>query len=155
MTRVVLDVSDVSEYSAFLLPNPYRLIIDVHGGKTGGRDQGQGISVAKAAVEEVEAEVPVAPAAVVRASAAANSSGLPATAVRRRWKPEVMGKGKESGRTSSDTPLYPDERTVGKVGAPGRGSNEFGDDQGCGAGAEDGDGGQGYGGAGRCRIRWR
>ena len=33
VTRVVLDVSDVSEYSAFLLPNPYRLIIDIHGGK--------------------------------------------------------------------------------------------------------------------------
>ena len=32
MTRVVLDVSDVTEYSAFLLPNPYRLIIDIHGG---------------------------------------------------------------------------------------------------------------------------
>ena len=32
MTRVVLDVNDVSEYSAFLLPNPYRLIIDIHGG---------------------------------------------------------------------------------------------------------------------------
>jgi N-acetylmuramoyl-L-alanine amidase len=32
MTRIVLDVNDVSEYSAFLLPNPYRLIIDIHGG---------------------------------------------------------------------------------------------------------------------------
>jgi N-acetylmuramoyl-L-alanine amidase len=31
MTRVVLDVNDVTEYSAFLLPNPYRLIIDIHG----------------------------------------------------------------------------------------------------------------------------
>ena len=30
-TRVVLEVADVSDYSAFLLPNPYRLIIDVHG----------------------------------------------------------------------------------------------------------------------------
>jgi N-acetylmuramoyl-L-alanine amidase len=29
--RVVLDVDDVAEYSAFLLPNPYRLIIDIHG----------------------------------------------------------------------------------------------------------------------------
>ncbi len=29
--RVVLDVDTLSEYSAFLLPNPYRLIIDVHG----------------------------------------------------------------------------------------------------------------------------
>jgi N-acetylmuramoyl-L-alanine amidase len=31
MARVVLDVDDVSDYSAFLLPNPYRLIIDIHG----------------------------------------------------------------------------------------------------------------------------
>ena len=35
VTRVVLDVSDVSDYSAFLLPNPYRLIIDIHGRKGG------------------------------------------------------------------------------------------------------------------------
>ena len=33
MTRVVLDVNEVTEYSAFLLPNPYRLIIDIHGAK--------------------------------------------------------------------------------------------------------------------------
>ena len=31
MTRVVLEVDNVADYSAFLLPNPYRLIIDVHG----------------------------------------------------------------------------------------------------------------------------
>ena len=42
MTRVVLDVSDVTEYSAFLLPNPYRLIIDIHGGKQGPGTQDQG-----------------------------------------------------------------------------------------------------------------
>jgi N-acetylmuramoyl-L-alanine amidase len=33
-TRVVLEVDDVTEYSAFLLPNPYRLIIDIHGNAT-------------------------------------------------------------------------------------------------------------------------
>ena len=32
LTRVVLEVGDdVYEYSAFLLPNPYRLVIDIHG----------------------------------------------------------------------------------------------------------------------------
>jgi N-acetylmuramoyl-L-alanine amidase len=31
MARVVLDVDEVAEYSVFLLPNPYRLIIDIHG----------------------------------------------------------------------------------------------------------------------------
>jgi N-acetylmuramoyl-L-alanine amidase len=35
VTRIVLDVSSVSDYSAFLLPNPWRLIIDVHGLKAG------------------------------------------------------------------------------------------------------------------------
>jgi len=30
-TRVVLDVDSLSDYNAFLLPNPYRLIIDIHG----------------------------------------------------------------------------------------------------------------------------
>ncbi len=33
-TRVVLEVEDLSEYSAFVLPNPYRLIIDIHGRQT-------------------------------------------------------------------------------------------------------------------------
>jgi len=30
-TRIVLEVDDLSSYDAFLLPDPYRLIIDVHG----------------------------------------------------------------------------------------------------------------------------
>ena len=35
VTRVVLDVTNVSQYSAFLLPNPWRLIIDIHSDKSG------------------------------------------------------------------------------------------------------------------------
>jgi N-acetylmuramoyl-L-alanine amidase len=30
-TRVVLEVDNLSDYDAFMLPNPYRLIIDIHG----------------------------------------------------------------------------------------------------------------------------
>jgi N-acetylmuramoyl-L-alanine amidase len=30
-TRIVLEVDNLSDYDAFLLPNPYRLIIDIHG----------------------------------------------------------------------------------------------------------------------------
>jgi len=30
-TRVVLEVDSLSQYDAFLLPNPYRLIVDIHG----------------------------------------------------------------------------------------------------------------------------
>lgn len=33
MVRVVLEVDAISDYSVFLLPNPYRLIVDIHGRK--------------------------------------------------------------------------------------------------------------------------
>ncbi len=33
IARIVFDVNDVKDYTAFLLPNPYRLIIDIHGGE--------------------------------------------------------------------------------------------------------------------------
>jgi N-acetylmuramoyl-L-alanine amidase len=42
VTRVVLDVHEVSDYSAFLLPNPYRLIIDIHGKAQGPGSRAQG-----------------------------------------------------------------------------------------------------------------
>ncbi len=37
-TRVVLEVADLSDYEAFLLPNPYRLIIDIHGKDSHGSE---------------------------------------------------------------------------------------------------------------------
>ena len=37
-TRVVLEVDNLSDYEAFLLPNPYRLIIDIHGKDGHGKD---------------------------------------------------------------------------------------------------------------------
>ncbi|MGA2745084.1 MAG: N-acetylmuramoyl-L-alanine amidase [Candidatus Sulfotelmatobacter sp.] len=37
-TRVVLEVADLSDYEAFLLPNPYRLIVDIHGKDVHGKD---------------------------------------------------------------------------------------------------------------------
>jgi N-acetylmuramoyl-L-alanine amidase len=36
-TRVVLEVDSLSDYDAFLLPNPYRLIIDIHGKDDGAK----------------------------------------------------------------------------------------------------------------------
>ncbi len=54
MTRVVLDVNHVTEYSAFLLPNPYRLIIDIHGGSG---EQGAVTEVARTASAPPETAV--------------------------------------------------------------------------------------------------
>ena len=66
VTRVVLDVHEVGEYSAFLLPNPYRLIIDIHGKQqqqgSGSRAQGsEGSGADRPAL--AENPTPQAPAA--------------------------------------------------------------------------------------------
>ena len=44
VTRVVLDVTNVSQYSAFLLPNPWRLIIDIHSDKSGKGASGNSLA---------------------------------------------------------------------------------------------------------------
>ena len=49
ITRIVLDVSSVSDYSAFLLPNPWRLIIDIHGLKPGATPTTNLASLSRAA----------------------------------------------------------------------------------------------------------
>ena len=63
-TRVVLEVDDLSDYEAFLLPDPYRLIIDIHGkdiqgknvqGKNNGRNARRKPSKDTMAEADVEA----------------------------------------------------------------------------------------------------
>jgi N-acetylmuramoyl-L-alanine amidase len=50
-TRVVLEVDDLSSYNAFLLPNPYRLIIDIHGKNTARNSRAKPAVSATADVE--------------------------------------------------------------------------------------------------------
>jgi len=45
-TRIVLEVDDLARYDAFLLPDPYRLIIDVHGKDNHGK-QSRATSISK------------------------------------------------------------------------------------------------------------
>ena len=69
-TRVVLDVDEVSEYSAFFLPNPYRLIVDIHGkapektlvAETPSR--GRGTAAKDVAGKDSRSGKPLAPAGV-------------------------------------------------------------------------------------------
>ena len=92
-TRVVLEVADVSDYSAFLLPNPYRLIIDVHGrqpqtlvahansSSTAGSEQASVTSVEKEnsyrtfeKANEAKSSAPLGPKNAVAGQGAASSS---------------------------------------------------------------------------------
>jgi N-acetylmuramoyl-L-alanine amidase len=120
VTRVVLDVNDVTEYSAFLLPNPYRLIIDIHGAIHGAKGAPSSIASTTLPAETVA----VTPADSGRANAAANSSGLPAMAPTDGGEAvrPVIGTGSgsglsENGRTLSDAHLSRDE-TASKMGHP-------------------------------------
>jgi N-acetylmuramoyl-L-alanine amidase len=59
-TRVVLEVDDLSDYDAFLLPNPYRLIIDIHGkkSKSARRKQARPAEMKEAAATTADVEAP-------------------------------------------------------------------------------------------------
>ena len=72
-TRVVLEVDDLSDYDAFLLPNPYRLIVDIHGKDVHGK--GEKAAQAKLPKDVETADVEAAPKAGTRndATAAADS----------------------------------------------------------------------------------
>jgi N-acetylmuramoyl-L-alanine amidase len=69
-TRVVLEVDNLSDYDAFLLPNPYRLIIDIHG-KNGRARQPKDAGESTAA----DAEGMTSPKAIPDADADQDSSG--------------------------------------------------------------------------------
>src|SRR5271166_1168534 len=88
-TRVVLEVADVSDYSAFLLPNPYRLIIDIHGRQPHPQTQ-----VANAGPSTpFDDDVPVPTSVEKNSSPAGISNAKPA--------PKSMGDNSSRNKTAS------------------------------------------------------
>ena len=80
LARVVLDVDDVAEYSAFLLPNPYRLIIDIHGKQAASK-------VAAKAKPQTQAP-PSQPSSQPSDTASGSASAIPNTTVAQAKTPE-------------------------------------------------------------------
>ncbi len=60
-TRIVLEVDDLASYDALLLPDPYRLIIDVHGKDIHGK-QNRATVVARADIPRTDASAKLNPA---------------------------------------------------------------------------------------------
>jgi N-acetylmuramoyl-L-alanine amidase len=83
-TRIVLEVDDLASYDAFLLPDPYRLIIDIHGKKSPGESQ-------RAAANSDPSKV----------DSAVDTGSEPAAAVATSSAPEV------SDDTADSTPRTP------------------------------------------------
>ena len=109
VTRVVLDVNDVTEYSAFLLPNPYRLIIDIHGGK----EQGSGNDETPVATESPapRAAVPVKPTA---------ARPVPNSVATKSATSEVVDLSELPGRVEATS--RPTSKPISAVVATGTGS---------------------------------
>src|SRR5208283_4708432 len=81
-TRIVLEVDDLASYDAFLLPDPYRLIIDVHGKDIHGKDSHGKVNRATVMAK--------AETATTASSEADDDSGEPA--------PSPNGESKSAGR---------------------------------------------------------
>ncbi|MGI9104537.1 MAG: N-acetylmuramoyl-L-alanine amidase [Terriglobales bacterium] len=108
-TRVVLEMDEVSDYSAFLLPNPYRLIIDIHS----KRPQ----KLAKTEPPKAPADKPVtkpapAPAAPVEMAKTAPPAKL-AVEPKREVKPEIQ---KPETRPAAESKTAPEQ--VAKLTPP-------------------------------------
>jgi N-acetylmuramoyl-L-alanine amidase len=106
-TRIVLEVDDVTEYSAFLLPNPYRLIIDIHGQDTGGVARAAtNAPVSEGAVESggkaILPDRTSKPNTAVKADAGA-SAGNPAESSKRESKAITASVSKATSSAKSDS----------------------------------------------------
>src|SRR3974390_786518 len=77
-SRVVLEVDDIAEYTAFLLPNPYRLIIDIHGKEAKGGTQVAGTQPAATVPAETIGQKNPAAAADKRTARTERKGATPA-----------------------------------------------------------------------------
>jgi N-acetylmuramoyl-L-alanine amidase len=109
-TRVVLEVDNLSEYSAFLLPNPYRLIIDIHGKQSAKARTSQAAShsaptPADSPEEIAEAGPPAKPAPAIP-GAGPTGDNQPGT------KPEIRARNAKLGQAPRASRPAPGTRKV-------------------------------------------
>jgi N-acetylmuramoyl-L-alanine amidase len=114
-TRVVLEVDDVAEYSAFLLPNPYRLIIDIHGREPHAQSQVAAAPPTGVAADEYGAKpVPqVVPANPTTSASPLKSGGKKSTGATNAVQADSSAKPEQkSAATQPGWPLSPATQTV-------------------------------------------
>ncbi len=148
-TRIVLDVDNLSSYDAFLIPNPYRLIIDIHGNgraKPADKDSqelssGETESPAAAAMDS-NADAPSAqvkpalavPTKTVGASAPAElreKSGTPTTdlpAGNKKLETAIVKKVVDADDEDADASAPADEDGAARVGKRSRSQSKLASD---------------------------
>jgi N-acetylmuramoyl-L-alanine amidase len=104
-TRVVLEVDNVAEYSAFLLPNPYRLIVDIHGKDSRAESQAAAPTVTSTTEATGPKHAATAAAAPLKPELKAEAHGSTAASVPKSppaSKPDVAAT-KVGGETTAAT----------------------------------------------------
>jgi len=114
LTRVVLEVDEVVEYSAFFLPNPDRLIIDIHGKQPAAATKAENIPpLAKSAKGGARAPTKTeAPPVKTRATAKPASGSRPSREHSDSWP--AMATSKDSGTMEAATVGEPEIKATSK-----------------------------------------
>jgi N-acetylmuramoyl-L-alanine amidase len=107
-TRVVLEVDNLSDYDAFLLPNPYRLIIDIHGkdGDIHAKDSSRSAHLnppAETATDDVEVAPKAGPAdALPKSELKADTKDVAGEAVSKKEQIHDQTKTEEDTEEAKD-----------------------------------------------------
>jgi N-acetylmuramoyl-L-alanine amidase len=80
-TRIVLEVDDLASYDAFLLPDPYRLIIDIHGKQKRGMLMAKADTSAASSLDSDEDSSAARPSSSVAGNSKSSREGQQASAV--------------------------------------------------------------------------
>jgi N-acetylmuramoyl-L-alanine amidase len=118
-TRVVLEVDDLSDYDAFLLPNPYRLIIDIHGKDGQAKNAHSKPPKEETTTADVEAPskvVPKADAEQIKAALQAEGERAPVTSMdvndATKVAPKDMTAGSKPTSNAKKAPTPPVKKVV-------------------------------------------
>jgi N-acetylmuramoyl-L-alanine amidase len=138
-TRIVLEVDDLASYDAFLLPDPYRLIIDIHGKQKRGMLMAKADTSAASSLDSGDDSSAARPSSSVagdskssrdgqQESAVANKAGTNKKAATRSSKQglvetDLPAQGADTDRTPSDSAKPADGSGVIKTTVAVRGSN--------------------------------
>ncbi|MBZ5596748.1 MAG: N-acetylmuramoyl-L-alanine amidase [Acidobacteriia bacterium] len=121
-TRVVLEVDDLSDYEAFLLPNPSRLIIDIHGRQAAKAARSkESAPVTATAIAESKPEptrTPVTPAAAKTDAPAAPSQPEPTVEAKAGPKKASTAAAPTGGKKKIVEPDDEDDVTVTQLDPP-------------------------------------
>ncbi|HET9406184.1 MAG TPA: N-acetylmuramoyl-L-alanine amidase [Candidatus Sulfotelmatobacter sp.] len=107
-SRIVLEVKDLSDYEAFLVPNPYRLIIDIHGKNAKGKLPKAPAKPSESETQAAKETIPAASTPDEAGAADETKSGLMAKA----------GKAPASGVDLGDRAQIADSKSGAEHSAP-------------------------------------